>query len=200
MNKTEIANLALLHVGVSMRISDFDERTKEARVIREVYDTALEEILRETKWPHASKTAPLALVSAEDEAYNGTYFYAYRYPSDCLFARGIVTNVRPDTVDSKISYEIGSDASGRLILTNTPNASLMYTFRQTDTALFPTDFCVALAYRIASLIAPTMIRDVGKLTPLVKELYALSVSKAKGTAMNEHRPGSPAESEFTRNR
>jgi hypothetical protein len=190
--------MAISHCGVGEGhfIADFDERSPEANACRQWFDVALEELQRETDWTFATKSVALALVSDEDEAYTQAFYYAYRTPSDCVRPRRIISGVEPDTLGSLISFKVTVDDDGGLILTNTEDAELEYSFLQTDTQRLPMDFCVALSYRLGAYIAPRFMRDVGKLQPLVEKLYAFSLSKAKATDQNSQRVGPAPDAEW----
>ena len=76
-SKTEIANLAISHLGIGKTIANLElEKSQEAIACRRFYDTVRDSSLRDFPWPFAGKIQALALVSNE-------WLYAYQYPSDC---------------------------------------------------------------------------------------------------------------------
>jgi hypothetical protein len=105
-----------------------------------------------------------------------------------------------ETTDSKISFDQTVDDTGGLILTHEPDASIEYSFLQTDPQRFPMDYAVMLSFRLAAYIAPRMTADVGKLAPLMEKMYQKSIDKARATDQNSVRPGAPPDAEFIRDR
>lgn len=199
-SKTIICNRALHFIGIGEEIASINERSPEAEACLLFYDDTLDELLREFPWPFARRRVALALVSDEDEAYNSEFFYAYRYPSNCLFVRRIVSGSVPDTSETLIRYQVSSDDSGQLILTNEADVEIDYTARITDTQLFPVDFGFALSYKIASLIAPRLAEDPSKAGQIAMRGYQLSLEKARAMAASEESEGPPPMSSFQRAR
>lgn len=204
-SKTVICNRALHFIGVGEEIASINERSPEAEACLLFYDDALDEVLREWPWPFARRRVALATVNTtgdddELEAYNSEFFYAYRYPSDCLFVRRIVSGQVPDDESSLIRYQIASDDDGQLILTNEADAEIDYTARITDTQLFPVDFGFALSYRLASYIAPRLAEDPAKAGQIAMRGYELSINKARNVAAQEESEGPPPMSSFQRAR
>src|SRR5688572_11149621 len=109
-SETEIANLALSHLGVGKEIANLEtERSQEAVACRRFYDTARDATLRDFSWPFATKIAVLGLIEADP---NDEWDYSYRYPSDCLQLRRILSGVRNDTRDSRVPFKLAHDDSG----------------------------------------------------------------------------------------
>ena len=68
---TQIANLALLHIGVSKRIGNLQsERSIEADAIRTAYADDRDYCLRDFPWPWVTAYTTLGLVSDPTEAVN----------------------------------------------------------------------------------------------------------------------------------
>ena len=64
-SKTEIANLALSHLGVGKEIGNLDtEKTEEAVAMRRFYESARDATLRDFPWPFATRMVALALVAS----------------------------------------------------------------------------------------------------------------------------------------
>lgn len=205
ISKTGVCNKALHFIGIGEEIASIDERSSDAKACKMFYADALDEVLREWPWPFATRTVSLDMVNTlgdddEPERYSTEFFYAYRYPSDCLYVRRIVSGTVPDTEESLVRYEIGSDTSGRLILTDAAEAEIKYTARISDESLFPPDFAMALAYRIAIYIAPRLVEDPRKMVDVCQRSYLLSIEKARGVAAMEESPGRPPKSSFERSR
>jgi hypothetical protein len=192
----EICNLALSFIGTGTEIASFTERSPEARACNQFYEVARDEMLREWPWPFAGKAATLGEVDEDPALFSDDgWAYSYRYPSDCLFARRIISGVPVDQQGTRVDYKIVQDDEGLLILTNAAEAILEYTYRAEDTVRFPSDFVLALAYRIAAYIAPRLAKDPSRVAPLVMAMYDKSCAKARRAAGNEEKH-TVSESEF----
>lgn len=201
-SKTEIANLALTHLGVGYEIADLDtEVSKEASAIRAVYQTSLHQMLREFPWPFATVIAELSQVSLADTPPNDEWNYSYRYPPDCLEARRIFTGNRVETNETRVPYRITRDGSGLLILTDQADACLEYTSTYDEVVRFPPDFSMALSFLVAMYAAPRLTAgDPFKLSDRSAKMYEFHMNNAKANAANEEQPDQPPESEFIRAR
>jgi hypothetical protein len=129
--------------------------------------------------------------------------------------RRILSGIRTDSRQSRVTYKIGSDTSGLLIYTDwqaqaqsaatPPNPTLVpdieYTFRAYDPSQWPPDFIQALSYKLAYYIAPQLRRgDVTGLAERMGQGYKEAISTAKARAGNEEQPDLIPESEFVRAR
>lgn len=198
-SSTEICNLALSHLGVGKEIAALEtERSQEASACRRFFDLARDEALRDFAWPFATKIIALGLVEEEP---NDEWNYAYRYPTDCLNLRRILSGTRNDTRQTRVPHRIARDDSGRLIYTDTENAEAEYTILVDDPEQYPPDFTMALSLLIASYIAPRVTGgDPFKMGDRALRLYALSIEKARANSINEEQTEEHPESEFIRGR
>lgn len=198
-SKTEICNLGLFHIGVGIQIANIDtEKSNEATVMNRIYDTTLDEVLRDGYWPFASTIQSLALVSTQP---NNEWAFAYRYPSDCLKVRRILSGVRNDTHQSRVPYKIIQDSQGLLILTDMSLAQIEYTVRTSNPLLMPSDFVMAFSLRLGSYAAPHMTGgDPFKMGDKALQIYQMSVVKAQANAINEEQVDQEPDSEFIRGR
>jgi len=198
---TAIANLALSHLGNKDSLSDIETDTsREAEVCRIFFDTVRDEMLRQFPWPFATKFAELSEVEEEPDPPD-EWGYSYRYPSDCLYIRRILSGARNDSRATREPYKIGVDGTGKLIYTDLESAVVEYTFRNEDPTDYPDDFTMALSYRLASYMAPQLTQgDPFALRDFCLKMYALSVSAANAAAFNEEQPDEPPDSEFISSR
>jgi hypothetical protein len=201
-SKTTICNQALLHLKNSKLITNVDtDNTLQSTVFLTFYDDALEEMLRAFQWPFAKRLVELAVVE-EDPDDGVEWAYSYRWPSDCLLARYIVDgNKQPSRQSPRISFEVGADDTGRLILTDEPDAVLAYTASVEDVTAMSPKFRSALAKKLAGLVAPTLCGDDRTgLGPRAHAAYELEMSRAIAEYRNERQPDGPIESEFIEGR
>jgi hypothetical protein len=198
-SKTDIANMAIAHIGTGIEIANLDtESSEEAAACRRFFNTARRATLRDADWSFATKFVALGLIA---ENPTTEWNYSYTYPSDAVKLRRIVSGVRNDTRQTRVPYKIASGASSSVIYTDQQNAVLEYTTDVEDTSRFPSDFDLALSYRLAMFIAPRVSKgDIMKLKKELYDLYRMEVSQAAASTFNEQQSDEVPESEFTRGR
>jgi hypothetical protein len=202
-SEVEIVNLALSHLGISKEIADLDtEKSDEARAGRRFYDICRDSTLRDFPWPFATKFLALGLISDElEDSVEDEWDFSYRYPTDCAKIIRIRSGMADDTRQSRVTYKIAQDATGRLIYTNEEDASLEYTRLEDNPERFTSDFVMALSFRIASMMAPRLTAgDPYKLATRAYQMYTIELERAKATAINEGQVSEDVESEFIRGR
>lgn len=185
-NKTEIANLALSHLGVGATITDLDtDTTIEAKALRTFYQITEEAVLRAFRWGFAKKTATLTLI---EENPTMDWFYSYAYPSDCCYAYEIVSPVGNPNRLEEVPYELHKGASQTLIYTNMDEAQLRYIAKIADTDNKPSDFVMAHSLRLAIAVMPKLSK--GNYSRLLQNLYGLyneEIRQAASTNAREQR-------------
>lgn len=184
-SETEICNLALGRVRVSREIVSLTEGSAEANQCQRFYAHARDNVLRDFAWGFATRYLALALVA---DSPNAEWRYAYRWPADCLAARYIVTGVRNDP--NPPPFEVGSDATGRLIFTDMAQAVLKYTATIIDPVQFSPDFADTVAWRLAPDIAIPLGRSE-KDRDVALGQYHIALGRAQTSAAAEFQ-GDPA--------
>lgn len=194
---TEVANLALSHLGIGKTVSDLEtEQSAEAKVVRAFYDIVLKMVLRDYPWPFATKISTLGLVS---ENPNTEWGYSYQYPSDCEYARRILGVNRNESNEERIPYKIFNSDNGLLIYADIENAQLEYTMTIEDFTIMPVDFIMAFSFKLAYYIAPQITAgDPMKMGDRARVNYELELSNAKSAAFNEEQQDVPPQSELVR--
>lgn len=210
--EVDIYNFALGHIGITETVSSPTERSKARETCSRFYGQARDYVLRDFPWPFAYRATTLAEV--EGATFPG-WTYVYRYPTDCLEARqvtnaagtrlrwyGAVSNpairATADGYQSfnwfppRIPFQISSDDSGRLILSDEPGAYLVYTAKVTDTSIYDPMFVNLLSRYLAFLIFPSMRGTERDPSPLFT-IYTLEKSAAQAVAFNEHEDDPPRE-------
>src|SRR5512146_1689119 len=90
----QICNMALGHIGVTKFIAALTDRSNEANVCNLYYEQARDFVLEDLPWPFATRYISLGLVTDFTAlTIPHDWSYAYRYPSDCVFARRLVTTI-----------------------------------------------------------------------------------------------------------
>lgn len=199
MTRVQIANMALGHVGSSQLINQLTELTTEAQQCNLYLDQAVETTLEDFPWPLATQYVSPGLVTDNSNVTTPyDWLYAYRYPTDCLHVRRIVTALgRQETAPPP--WRPGLDAQGRLIWTDVQDMLIEYTQRVTDVNLFSPLFVDAVAWRLAAYIAPSLSR-APKMRETCYAVYLTMLAKAKVQAGNEQQQHDQVESEFIRAR
>lgn len=191
---TEIANLAMIHMGAQPIANIDTEKSVAATTAKRLFALLRDLVLRDFPWPFSTKIITMQLV---EEDPNEEWAFSYRYPPDSLKLRRILSGVRNDTANTQIRLKITRDDSGLLILTDQSEAELEYTFRETDTGRFPADFTNALALLLAANMAPKLTGgDPFNLGARAFQRYVAEISIARGAAADEESLDRQVESEF----
>lgn len=192
---TEISNLAISHLGIGKEIANLDtEQTEEASACRRYFESAKKATLSDLDWTFATKFAVLNLIESQP---NEEWNFSYRYPSDCINMRRILSGQRQDTQKTRVPYRISADSAGRIIYTDKENAKIEYTKNVTDPGLFSAEFALALSFRLASYIAPRLTGgDPFKMKQEMLAQYEIELGRAKKKNMNEETADILPESEM----
>lgn len=189
VSEVQIANLALARIGVNRFIASLSEASIEAVTCNLCLPLARDATLRDVAWAFADTWADLQLVSEDPEREWVDY---YRMPSDCMRVRRIPLGAaRGDSAP----FAISSDSGGGLILTDQYPATIVYTRRIEDPSLFPADFVMALAWRLAMEIAPSL-SQVAAIRDRAENGYKDALSKARVVDANEQTADAPPDSSF----
>lgn len=194
-SETEIANLALSHLGVGTEITSLEtEKSEEAAACRRFYTLLRDASLRDFPWPFTTKIIAVGLV---EEDPNDEWSFSYRYPTDCLKLRRILSGTRNDNRQTRIPYKVARDDDGLLIWTDMEDAEVEYTVQETNSERFSPDFVTFLSLRLAVAIAPRLTRgDPFKMGERAARLYEFESSKARATAVNEQQDEENPDSQF----
>lgn len=186
----QICNMALSHIGSEARVASISppDGSVEAGHCATFYDLARTELLEPGSWPFALKRAQLAQVDNPSTVWA----YAYAKPANCMrplrvlrpsisinvFTQDNVVDLRADDRDSAVF-----DVEGEVILTNQPEAVLLYVQDVTDSTRFPASFTSALSYLLASYLAGPIVKgnDGAKLGDSMRQ-RALSLADVAATA------------------
>lgn len=192
---TEIANMALGHIGVSNFIANLEsEKSEEAAICRRFLAIAREATLRDFDWPFATRIQTLDLVA---ETPNDEWDFSYRQPAKCLNFRRILSGTRRDTAESKIPYRLAQDDTGILILTDKRDAQGEFTAREEDPGKYPPDFTLVLSWRLAMYIASGLEEvDQSRAGVKASQMYEMELVRARANAANEEESDRPPEAPY----
>lgn len=172
MSKTEICNLALAHIGIDQGIANLDtEQSKAARLCRQFYPHLLDELLGDYAWTFATQAVKLASPVGDPPIGWG---YQYSVPSGCLsptrvcdyagarsWNRWSIENPAINWPEVPFRLMQSESAGHRVIVTDMPEAYLIYTARIENTAEMSAAFISLLAWRLAVELAMPMAVEPG---------------------------------------
>lgn len=139
--------------------------------------------------PNATYWQTTAIDDATDD-----WTYAYRQPTDLIFARRLVREGLARMFDpDPPPFRIGQDVTGNLIYTDEPEAVLEYT-RRPPCAGVAGDalFNDALEWRLAHSLAPGLAKD-SKKQEYCWQMYLHTLERAKVPNANEQQRQSPGD-------
>ncbi len=199
-------NLALAKIGVSKTITTLADQSREARTASLIYDHEYEGALRSYPWAFATKYLNLTLHSGTSTVPAvGDFQYAYVYPSDCMFARRIVTTMKRQFDAAPIPFRVGRLSHTKVVFSDLDDQSRLglsvASVCLEYTALFdcPTDladqlFVAALSWRLAASLAPSLSK-IAKMHDRATQMYLITLRLAEAVDANEgqlERPGEAA--------
>lgn len=208
MTPTEIANMAISHLGIGKEIANLDtEKSSEAGACRRFYNVARDAVLSDFNWPFARVFGTLDLVQDNTTQIDSTtsylpeWNYYYKLPVDSLRIHRVLSGARNDSRNSRVPYVLVQTSQGPQLYTDQVNAQVEYTSQNTDPSLYPPDFVMAFSFLLASYVAPRITGgdnfNIGK---MALEQALAEISKAKARALNEEQVDMDVESEFIRAR
>jgi hypothetical protein len=170
-----ICNLALGYIGAA-RINSFDDGSAEADLCRDLYETAVREVLQDHPWnfAEAAQSLPAAAVVGRPD-----FAYRYALPIDCIAPRWLMTS---DGRRSAATYRL----SKRVICTDLEDACLVYTYRAPEQFFAPL-FTTTLAYLMAHRLAGPLTEDDGKVEGHYK-LYMQTLARARSRDSQQDSP------------
>ena len=205
ISKTQIANMALSHVGDRHNIENVEtEVSTEADECRLWYDYSREQALQSYDWNFARARVQLTTHAAEipttaNEPMAGVWAYRYIYPAGCLAVRKIQHPNAPPDDALPFEIELSPDKKTKTILTNMESAVCVYTFAQEEVSLYPPKFVLALSLALAVNICFTLSGKIKLKERLYRDFLDASASAAADSA-NEQVSPSPRDADWIRDR
>lgn len=186
--RTDIANGALGKLGITDAISDVDTGTDaRSKAMRQFIDLAIESLMAECDWPMARRTEELSLVDGTaSDPYSDDWVFCYRYNTTWMKFRRVIEDGGGDRNphdQSKIEFEIISDSSGKLILTDQEDAEAEVIILPEE-GYYPAKFVEALECKLAMMAGPRLFGDAKKQVDLAPS-YQSALSDAMVSAANE---------------
>jgi hypothetical protein len=201
-----ICNLALDAAHCRSSISAIGENSAEGQACARHYEQAKEAVLRAAHWNFARKQINLALLNdatlTPPQPVPQPWMYEYAYPSDCVLAYGVLPQMtnpagasingdwqppQPQMPMARFIVAQDNDVTGNaipVILTNVPQAQLVYTVRVSNPNLFDPMFVDALTYYLAARLAGPLTGDKQHAMSLFQHAAAMT-REAAGMNGNE---------------
>jgi len=178
MNKVELINIALSHLGVK-NISDIDEGSEQSRTASVYYDATRKSVLEKYNWPFAIKKVSLALLDTTPIDYQ----FAYQLPSDCIK----VINIAPQSGSfSEVGNIYPFEIMGKELHCDLEDIYIAYVYDDEDTNTFSDMFIDAFSHLLASRMAIRLVKDrdlqvteLNIYTSMVGEVGASSLGQDK---------------------
>lgn len=190
-SKIEIWNRALSNIGVKQFVQSESENSNEASVLGVHWDAAVRKTLVDHPWPFARAYRTLALIEQDPST---DWAYSYRYPTDCLMVRRIVSeNGRTDPFPPP--FAIGQDDQGGLIYTDYPDAVIEYTKSVTEPERFDVAFEEALVWYLSYMCAIPLSR-ISDMSKHAYIHYKEAIITASTKVQNESQQDLPQEAEW----
>jgi hypothetical protein len=198
-SKTEMANLAISHLGQGKEVANVDtERSSEALTMRRYLPIVIEMFLKDFPYSFCNVTETLDLVETDPTE---EWAYSYRVPTDSLKPIRILSGIRNDSRQSRVPYKIVKDSQGELIYTDMEGAQLEYTQFVNDTSRYPIDVFLAMSFLLAGLAAPRLLgEDPFKMGQRAMEMYRHFKGKADAHDANDQQQEEPPDAEAIRAR
>lgn len=193
-SKVDIYNMALFHIGSTQKVASITEQSMEQIACTTFYETCLDALLayKSADWGFATKSIVLADVGSPPT----NWAFRYAYPNDCVRAIGIVIlGNRNPAEDQQVPFDIQQGDSSQTIVTDQPQAELLYIARGLPAERLPSPFVEALALRLAAQIAMPLKKDATLQSNLL-QLSEAAIQVAMAASLNQQQPDNPPASVY----
>lgn len=162
----DVANSALYDINVEP-IMNFNDPSKEARVIKAKFQMVLDEVMSTNEW-NCNREIQLLNYAEAEELYG--WKYVYTIPNDCLYVRAVVplsdiNELTPETLRRFTEYSMNQTTSSlymkkeQEIFANAPFLLLVYSKRIKDCSVLPSYIAKAVSKCLAAEIAYAITQD-----------------------------------------
>jgi hypothetical protein len=197
----DLANVALVRMGYKLRVGSLYDGSAAAKKILDVYAQTRDELLRAFDWGFAERSTVLTLQKSAPAlpgggfgyipptVWNGAvnpplpWLFQYAYPADCLKIRLVkavplfVPNFDPQPNQPAIANDSYVAPAQRVILSNIPNATLVYTGQVTDPATWDVGFVAECAAALERSLGPALIGSQAMQAEAANEAQAAMVAQ-----------------------
>lgn len=178
--KLGLYNLALRNLGITTSLQSPEGNDAKVVALNTYYEPAKNQTLKDADWNFARAYRTLALTESA-KSDNPKYSYEYERPEDCLYSREVYAGIPGEKLQHEpaSSYLTGKE----VINTNVYGASLKYTRRIDEEALFSVDFGFALGWHLSYLIADSV--GMASKKDYATKMYSYEIGKAIIANSNE---------------
>ena len=173
ISKSQSYNIALNILGVTTPLENSNLQDNRAILLNNYYDLARDCVLKDYDWNFASTFRELSKVE-NGENYS-KYKNSFSYPNNCISARDIFEKNTYVLSEFKVTTLENGE---RLILCDLEKPVLRYTRRVEKEVYFSSEFAMALAYYLASLVSCAITGSQQK-AELAGEKYKKLLNRAK---------------------
>lgn len=181
-SKTEIYNLALLHIGGGATITSPEEDSEAARALNAAWDLSRRATLRAHPWNVAIRRAGLA---ASATAPSWGYARAFDIPADPVCLKVL-------EVDSDLAWRL---EGGQILTDEAAPLRIRYVADLADAGELDDTLAQALALKLAATACYRLTRD-GALAQALEKRFTDYLAEARSVDAQEGTPDEPAESLF----
>ncbi|AIY40188.1 Phage protein [Collimonas arenae] len=201
-SQIDICNMAMSVIGTRSSIASMTEGSAESNQISLQYPTAIDAVLRAAHWNFARKQIAMTLLQdgTQGQPVPSPWLYEYAVPSDCVLARFVMPTIQaavpsstpgiPSQVtamNQPVRFVLSTDLDPtgnpiNVILTNQPQATLVYTFRNLNPAMYDARFVEALAAFLGAKICIPLTGDKAmmKMALAMAQQYTMDAQASNG--------------------
>jgi hypothetical protein len=153
MTEAGLCNLALLRVGQRQTIQALTDVTPEARACKTAFANARDVVLGSFEWGFATRRKQLALLANVERS---GWTYVYSAPTDMQAPCYLWSGVRNPGLNQRVPFSLedgNPDFTGQILLTDKPDAELVYIANDLGIGLYPPLVADAVAWFMAADLA-----------------------------------------------
>lgn len=176
----DIVNMALARMGYKRRVANLYDGSEAASKALDIYAQTRDDMLRDGEWDFCQRQVDATLLKSApanyfDAPWNAAtnppppWLYEYAYPGDCLKVRmlkrqpTIIFNPSPTPILWSVLNDNAYNPSRRVIVSNVPDAVLVYAGQVTDPTQWPADFVDGLASMLATRLKPGLVGQLNQI-------------------------------------
>lgn len=169
-SETGIVNIALARINAE-RISSLDSgTTKQARVARDLFDEARDELFRKVTWNFCTKRVELSQAAGSGSTPAFGYDYAYTLPADFLRMISVhPSDSHRTSVEYQLETQVIASTPTRVLISNSNKIYVRYVAQITDVNLMTPLFRSVLSAKLALDIGRALDRSSTDFQVLMKE-------------------------------
>lgn len=196
----DLANQALVRMGYAKgRVGNLYDGSAASKKFLDIYAQARDNLLTQREWDFAERNVSLTLLkSAPISGYVPPtvwnpltnppigWLYEYSYPADCLKIRIVkavplfVPNFDPQPNQAVDTNDNNFVPPQRVILSNVPNAVMVYTGQVTDPNSWDVQFVELLAVTLAQVTALALVGAEGAKAMMQEDAAAMALEEGQG--------------------